>query len=128
MGNDKEIAWSTNQEDFNHQSLGEALESLDNDGDLTEGRIIWFGECVRPDPTKYICAADILETIGNAAYDDGGEHAEDYPTVSNQAEAKLDAFLSAWLTKHCQPNFWMVENVKEYIVTAADVAEYGATP
>lgn len=125
---DKEIAWSTDQENFSHESLGCALESLECAGELTEGRIVWFGDCRRPNPTKYITADDVLDTIGNAAYDDGGEHAEDYPEVSDEAKAELEAFLAEWLTKYCQPTFWMVDNVKEYTVTAADVAEYGATP
>ena len=118
-----EIAWSTDGEVFNHSSLGDALDELDDKGELTVGRVVWFGETSRPDPTCYFDADNVLEMIGERAYDDAGELAEGYPDVSDDAKTELNTFLEGWLKAHCQPPFWRVDAVKEYCVTADDVAE-----
>lgn len=124
MTKEHEIVWSVDQENFNYDSLGDALAILDGMDELAVGRIVWFGEAEKPNPVKYFDADDLLEEVGNRAYDDGGEHAEDYPDVSDEAKAELGQFLSDWLTKHCQPSFWRVNNPKEYTITEADIAEW----
>lgn len=124
MSTEREIVWSVDQETFNWDSLGEALDLLDGMDELAVGRIVWFGEAERPNPVQYFDADDLIEAVGNRGYDDGCEWAEAYPKVSDEARAELDQFLSAWLTKYCQPTFWRVRNVKEYTITEADIAEW----
>lgn len=126
MGNEmtsERIVWSHDNETFNCDGLGELLDIMSGSEELCAGRIVYFGETVEP-RRVWVDAASVLEDIANRAYDDGGEHAEDFPDVAPEAAAELDAFLSEWQQKHCVPTWWGVRNVKEYTLTAEDVADY----
>lgn len=52
-------------------------------------------------------AAEIIERMNEAANDEAGEVAEEYPDVTEEAKAEMDAFLSAWAEKHAAPRFWV---------------------
>lgn len=119
-----EIAWSLDGSEYAYQEMGEALDALDNNGKLKVGAVIHFGEVYRYDPAKWCDADDVIEMLSDRAYEQGHEWAEDYPTPPKEAIAELDAFLSAWIRKHCKPNFYGIKNDKEYIVTELDVADY----
>jgi len=111
------IVWSANGEDFREDSLGELL---DNNDDLEPGRTVYFGNAVPP-TNEYLCdASDILETIGNRAYDFGGEYAEDFPDATQDAIAELETFIAGWITKNCPPTFYQVEKIQQRMLTAED--------
>lgn len=112
------IVWCEYEDgNFQHDSLGDLL---DYDDSIEVGQTVWFGEAVAPD-TDWISADTVLDWINDAAYDVGGEHAEDFPRVSDEAKAELSKFLRDWQAKHCKPTFWTVRNVKPYTVTAEDM-------
>lgn len=113
------VVWSHDQETFNAESLGELLDTYGDE--MEPGRTVWFGNAVKPS-TDFVEARDVLEQIADRAYDVGGEHAEGFPNITDEAEAELSAFLIAWQAKHCQPAFYTVEDVQEYRVTAEDLA------
>ncbi|WP_222833265.1 hypothetical protein [Pseudomonas sp. SC3(2021)] len=77
-----EDTWSANDEMFNCDSLNELLNENDN-----------------------LAVGDIIEMLGERAYDDVGEVAEDWPDVSAEARQELDAILGAWVSKHCAATF-----------------------
>lgn len=55
----------------------------------------------RPEPFEYLLDAQrYIENAQEAGEEDGGEHAEDFPDVSNEAAKELDDFLRAWVAKH----------------------------
>ena len=48
----------------------------------------------------------ILERMGEAAGDEVGEAAEDYPDVSDEAQEELRLLLQAWTAHHAPCEFW----------------------
>lgn len=110
--------WSRDGQMFNYDTLGELLDSND---DVQEGDIVHVGTANVPDPAEWVDADDILENLACRADDNCGELAEDYPEVSKEAKAELQDVLEAWARKYCTPTFWLIENDREYIITAEDV-------
>lgn len=124
--NSKEAAWSHNNEDFNHDSLGDLL---DNHGDdLKPGDTVYVGDAERPTMGELCSADDVIETMADRANDIAGEYAEDFPDVTKEAKDELNALLVAWMEKHCNVNFYTVTNVKPYVLTAADFETVPAAP
>lgn len=110
--------WSSNNEDFTCDELAELLDMND---DLAIGDVVFIGE-VAPIQTKHLCDADdVIEMIGERAYDEVGEYADDYPDVTPEARAELDALLAGWIEKHAKPTFYSVVNVREHVITAEDM-------
>lgn len=127
---EKDECWSRDGENYSYQTLGDLLDSHD---DLKPGDTVYVGTPIRPDPTTFIEADDVIATLSDRAYDECGEYAEDFPDVTIEAKAELDALLDEWVHKHCHVTFYSVEDTREYTVTAEDIegvpAEtQGATP
>lgn len=115
---DARTVWSRNNEDFTWDELDELLDSHD---DLTVGDVVFVGD-VAPVPIKYLCDADdVIDTMGDRAYDQVGEYADGYPDVTPEAKAELEALLAGWIEKHAKPTFYSVINVREHKITAADI-------
>lgn len=55
----------------------------------------------------------VIDYMAENARDGAG--AEDYPDVSDEARAELDALIEAWAAKHCSPNFWMQDGEPERV-------------
>lgn len=67
----------------------------------------WILEGARPDAASFMPDADdIIERMHESA-SEHGEAAEEYPDVSDEAKAELDAILTAWARKHAEPRFWI---------------------
>ena len=115
-----EKAWSIDEEGFNYSDLGDLIDN--NRDELTVGQKVWFGDAVPP-KYKHLCDADdIIEMMGERAYDYVSEHADNFPNVSKEAIDELDLLLLGWQEKHCPITFYIVENIKEYIITDEDLA------
>ncbi|KVE34252.1 hypothetical protein [Burkholderia sp. TSV86] len=113
-----QTVWSANNEDF---SCDELCGLLDMHDDLTVGNVVFVGEA-KSIPAKHLCDADdVINLIGERAYDEVGEYADDYPDVTAEAIAELDALLAGWIEKHAKPTFYKVVNVREYTIAAADM-------
>jgi hypothetical protein len=115
---DKRECWSANNEEFNCESLDELLDS---DDQLKAGDNVYVGEAVMPSHRQLCSADDVIEAIGERAYDIVGEAADDFPDATPEARAELDALLGAWMQKHCTINFYQVKNVRPYVLTIDDV-------
>ena len=109
--------WSADQEDFNATELGSVLTAHE---ELKPGDTVWVGEAVKPEPAQLIDADDIMTTMGERAYDIAGDHADDYPDVSKDAEQELNTLLAAWIGKHASPSFWTVANIRPYVLRHDD--------
>ncbi|WP_431207476.1 hypothetical protein [Burkholderia cepacia] len=115
---DVRTVWSRNNEDFTWDELDELLDTHD---DLAVGDVVFIGE-VAPIQTKHLCDADdVIDLIGERAYDEVGEYADNYPDVTPEARAELDALLAGWIEKHAKPTFYSVINVRRHIITAEDM-------
>lgn len=128
MADEGDIVWSTNGEDFQHNEKYEALESAYTcvDGKwypATVGSKLYFGTVQAIDVSNLIDADDVLEMLGERAWDRAGEFAEDYPDVSLKERKLLDNYLKNWVKKYCKPNFYNVVDVQEYVITEEDIKE-----
>ena len=123
--NGARIAWAYDGENFYYDSLQEAMEAYGDIGELEVGQIFHFAEVVESG-TNWVRADDIIEMIGERAYDVGGEHADDFPRVTAAAQLELATFLESWQANHCVPTFWYVRNEKEYALTAGDLGSASA--
>jgi len=116
--------WSHNEEDFSAKSLGELIDTHE----LQPGATVWAGEAVHPEPSSLFSTDWVIENMGEAAYDIAGEHGgEDYPNVSDEQVAELEALVVGWITKCAPPTFWTVKNVRPYILTAEDCDDQAST-
>lgn len=111
--------WSHDGERFSYDTLGELLDC----NELQVGDTVYTGDGVRPDPAEWVDDDDVIEQLSCRAYDECGEIAEDYPEVSKEAKAELEALLGAWARKYCTPTWYMIKDVREYEITAEDLAE-----
>lgn len=109
--------WSLDEMNF----CNDLHDLLDSNDELKTGDVVYVGEAHYPKPEHLCSADDIIGMIGDRAWDIGDEHAEDYPNVSREAVQELDDLLEAWIMKHCPPNFYQVENVREYVLTKEDL-------
>jgi hypothetical protein len=84
---------------------------------------VFFGDVVDVNLKRLCNVDDVLEMMGERAYDECGESAENYPDVTKEAREELDALLMAWMEKHAKPTFYRVVNVRPYTLTAEDLAD-----
>jgi hypothetical protein len=125
----KEGKWcySFNEENFEgdfdtkEQAIDEAIWYYKDDE--KDQDFIWVGQ-IKP-VSVGVNIDSLLEQLGEEAYEEAGEYAEDYltnVTLSHQKilEQRLNNVLVAWMKEYnYEPNFWAVENVKKI-----DVSEY----
>lgn len=117
-----EECWSVDEENFNARTLDDLIDNHD----LEPGAVVFRAEAAHPAPEELINVENILETMGEHAYDIAGEYGEDYPDVSNEAVKELSDFLVAWVSRHAAPTFYTVRNVQPYTITEADIAPRAA--
>lgn len=121
-----EYCYSWNGEDFKGDTFDTIKAALadaaaENDGDNTH---VHVGKVEHPSNSQFFPdAGDVIDHMANQAYDYGGEYAEYYPDVSDEAKEELNvqlvALLEAWCQKHeVSPSFYQVSNVKEYPIPA----------
>lgn len=123
MATENPTYWSDNEEDWNCDCLSDLLAGND---ELKAGDTVYFGTGVTPPATAFISADDVLEMMGERAYDDFGEHAEDFPCVTPEAKAELAAILSGWVDRHCHPTLYRITDVTEYVLTEEDIQDANA--
>jgi hypothetical protein len=63
-------------------------------------------------------ADDILSQMGEAAHDEVGEAAEDWPDVAAEGKAALETLLKAWAVEHATIRFWTATGPPERIEPA----------
>ena len=128
---ENEIVWATDGEAFTSSSKEEAIDKLhfDNTSDLL-GETLYYGNATKPNVSILVGADDVIEMLGERAYDNYGEWAQIFPDLSKndiKDKAAMDAlntYLKAWITENCPVNFWQVENVQKYTITQEDADKY----
>lgn len=112
--------WSANNEDFIYDNLQELLECEDG---VVAGSLVSVGNKEDACVNTLVDADDIIEMLGERAWDNFGEAAEDFPDVSTEAKAELNMLLQQWIDKHCRASFYWIRNVRDYVVTEEDIKE-----
>lgn len=118
-----EECWSEDGEDFNHLCLGDLLDNMKafaTDAELC-GMTVYKAEAHVADPTDMFCVDYFLETLSEQAYDNFGEHADDWPDCTPEAKKRLEKYIKNWLKKECGCNFWHVKNVQTHTITREDL-------
>ncbi|MDW0357754.1 hypothetical protein Q8G38_00325 [Halomonas venusta] len=115
--------WGLNDSDpFNTYALSELI----NENDIEAGSTVYVGTRSEPlhGSTYSTGAYDaVTEQMQAAAEGDVGELAEEYPNVTPAQGALLEAFIEAWADAYCKPSFYLVENVREYVISVKDMEE-----
>ena len=119
---EKREAWGKDEEWFDCDSLGDLIDNWHGSEEFEPGRIVYFGDVEDIKLNRLCNVDDILEMMGERAYDESGESADNYPDVTKEAREELSALLLAWMEKHAKPTFYRVVNVRPYTMTAEDLA------
>lgn len=117
---DGDEKWSVDAEVFNYDSLEELLGA---EGHLQAGDVVYRGVASRPAPANLArrSAGIVIEHIGELAYEEFGELADEYPRVNDEAEAELQGLIEQWATKHCPIEFFVINQPIPYILSAWEI-------
>lgn len=96
------------------------------DEDLNVGSTVYRAIECKDDPAGFLPdASDITEHMyEQASSSDAGEWADQYPDLDDEAKEDLEKALEplkAWARKHCQPDFFTVQDILPYTITPEDV-------
>lgn len=119
-------SFSLNGDDFQEGGASEALQALDDDGQLTLGAEYRLGVSDRPDPADFFDVNHLIEQMQERAHDVGGEFAEDYLTdLTDEQVLDLDRVVKAWLSSvNPQVSFFSVKQIQTFKVTQEDIDEH----
>lgn len=131
--NDKQttVRYSINDEDYDHESVGDVLDELDSIGDLTVGRVYYEAnvrQLKASDFSCLFCINEFLERLDDDLYEDVGEVSDcDFSSVPQEAKDELSALLCAWIDKHVNVGkYWKIAGKpRELQVTADDIEARG---
>lgn len=121
--------YSIDGENFAFSEKDDLLSDLGIDGDLWEGRIYYESDCRMLTASDIVNVDRLLEDMDEAAYDlVGSDYGSPIDKVSSEAVKELRTLIESWVECNCNlHSFWTcVGATREVVVTAADVAEYGA--
>ncbi|WP_219096252.1 hypothetical protein [Pseudomonas sp. UMAB-40] len=107
--------------------VDDSLAAYLSDGEALVGTVIARAIIERPQASHFLPDADkIIEVMAEEAQgSDYSEFADDFPTVSDEAQKELEALLEplkAWADRHCSVSFFSVTQPEPYTVTATDIA------
>lgn len=100
----------------------EALQDMEDAGDLEVGNTFLTGIKNVPSPTRYMPnAEEILEKYDESIDCEHGCEYTDCNTgsdkVTDEAKVELNNFLNAWAEKHLNITFWEIDHEEEIEVT-----------
>lgn len=121
---ERKIVYSKDGEDFSYDDPHDIFDSMYACGDLIAGATYYEGVGVQRKPSYYFSIDSLTESMSDAAYDDGGEYAEDFPDASKAQWGELEDSINEWLDKNLSVNFWNVVDVVEREVTQEDIDGY----
>ena len=116
MSNEPDYVYSDDNEFFNYDSLGDALDCVDTGETVT----IYKGVKVPLLASRFFNADTIIENMAESAYEDYYELAEHWGIeevdneTSKELEKQLEQVIDAWADKHnLQPTWYAVKDVQE---------------
>ena len=112
-----EQVWSNNGEEFSFDSLPELIE----DSEAALGETVYVGTKRPFTASCFIRADEVIEMMGERAFDEAGEFSDGFPNTTNSAHEQLDHLLKAWADHHGSVGFFLVEDVQEHVLTESDM-------
>lgn len=115
--------YSTDDENYCHETSGDALDELDNDGRLEVGSIYYEADFLPLEPQQVLTAAQVLEDADERGYDLIGETWSNPFAVSRDAQMELQLLLDTWAAKHvCLSHYYTITGKSRQLkVTEADL-------
>lgn len=116
--------YSTNNEQFNCEDIGDLLDSMD---DPQVGDTYFEADCAPVAPTDGInswTVVSLLDGMDEVLYEELGEcYDNDCSGVSDEARAELRSLIEAWATKHINlSRYWkIIGQSRECKLTADDL-------
>jgi hypothetical protein len=122
MSKETEYCYSTDEELFNHESIGEVLDSLNGEVDDKLGATYWRGEKQELTHQECIEVDSFLERCDEQAYEAIGEVYDScFADVDDDAKNELGELMLAWAKKHVAIGYWKILNVQELKITQEDL-------
>ncbi len=93
-------------------------EAIEDGRDTYEDEAFHVKSGTVPDTGEWLydVAEDFVDRLGERAYEEVGELAEDWPpTPSKEAANELQEFCAAWVRKHMPPTFWAADGEVERV-------------
>lgn len=116
-----EYCYSTDEEMFNHETLGDVIDYLDLENPI--GATYWRGEKKELTHADCVDVDSFLEQCDERAYEEIGEVYDNCFTDVTEAEKmELGELITAWAKKHVTIRYWKVLNVQEMKITEDDIA------
>jgi hypothetical protein len=117
-----EYCYSTDEELFNHESMGELLDYLDGETTDKIGATYWRGEKVELTHKDCIDVENFLEHCDEQAYEEIGEVYDNcFTDVDDDAKNELGDLLLEWAKKRVNIRYWKVINVQELKIEVDDL-------
>jgi hypothetical protein len=130
MSTEKQTFYSTDNEYFNFESIGDLFDELDGEGTFEEGRAYYEAEGKRlmydTVVTNYRVTS-LLEGIDEAVYDEIGDtYHNDFIDVDSAAQEELRQLIVKWAEKHVRIEKYYVLEAPSILkrVTKEDVEDY----
>ena len=113
--------------DGDHDNHKSALQELNDSGEIGDSSFVWIAEVYTPDVSDFIpedIVESILETMGERAWDDCGEHAVDFPNlpkdIEEDLERKIRQLLIDCVSEHSPVRFFGVRNEVRFSLEKSD--------
>jgi hypothetical protein len=113
--------YSTDEENFQHESMGDLLDYLNVETEDKIGATYWKGEKVELSHEDCIDVDSFLEMCDEYAYEELGNYDNCFTDVDDADKAELKALIIEWSKKHVVMRYWKVRNVQELKITAEDL-------
>ena len=119
--------YSTDDENYCYETLGDVFDALESDGLLVAGAIYWEADFLPMEPQQALTAAQVLDEADERGYDLIGESWYNPFSVPRDAQMELQSLLDAWAAKHVDlsPYYTMVGKQRQLEVTEADLPANG---
>jgi hypothetical protein len=117
-----EYCYSTDEENFQHESMGDLVDYLDGDTEDKIGATYWKGEKVALNHKDCIDVDSYLEMCDERAYEEIGEiYDYQFTNVDDAAKKELEDLINDWAKKRVKMRYWKVINVQELTITSEDL-------
>jgi hypothetical protein len=116
--------YSTNEEDYSHESVCEAVQDILENGDVTTGDIVtlWEADAIKRSASYYV--PDMAEHMLDAASGECGEYADTWDFSKKERESLqelIEKAVDKWADENkMQPSFYTVENSTPFSVRITD--------
>lgn len=122
---EKQVCYSTNDEDFEFTSLGDLFDELASDGLLEEGTTYYEADFRHVTASDVFSLSCLIESMEERLYEEIGEAAEGAIHATEVAEQELDSFIKQWIEKNTKvcSYYKVVGKSRPMKVTASDLVD-----